>query len=271
MSKREVPAVLTIAGSDSGGGSGVQADLKTFAALRCHGLSVITCVTAQNPNVITGVEPCSAEMIRKQLEAVNAFRPRAAKTGMLFSTEIIKVVAEFFRSERRVALVVDPVAVATSGATLLLSGAIATLKADLLPLATLVTPNVPEAEALLRIKIREPEDLRIAARAFHEQFGCAALVKGGHLGRSNVAIDVLHDGATEFLLEAPRAKNIPTHGTGCTYASAIAALLARGESLQDAVFGAKKLITSAIYQSVKVGPFSVLDPLLERLKTRQNA
>lgn len=264
MSKRELPAVLTIAGSDSGGGAGVQADLKTFAALRCHGLSVITCVTAQNPRAVTAVEACSSEIVHDQLDAVSAFRPRAAKTGMLFSAKIIRTVAEFFRIERRIALVVDPVAVATSGAKLLRADAIATLKKGLLPLATLVTPNVPEAETLLGLKIREPEDLRVAARAFHEQFGCAALVKGGHLATKNVAIDVLHDGSTEFLLESPRAKNVTTHGTGCTYAAGIAALLARGESLQDAVFGAKSFITNAIHQSVKVGPFEALNPLFER-------
>lgn len=264
MSKRELPAVLTVAGSDSGGGAGVQADLKTFAALRCHGLSVITCVTAQNPSAVTGVEACSEEIIRKQFDAVNAFRPRAAKTGMLFSAPIIRTVAEFFQTERRIALVVDPVAVATSGAKLLRRDAIATLQNELLPLATLITPNVPEAETLLGIKIREPEDLRVAARAFHEQYGCAALIKGGHLATKDVAIDLLHDGATELLLEAPRARNVATHGTGCTYAGAIAALLARGESVQDAVFGAKSFVTNAIHQSVNVGPFTALNPLFER-------
>jgi hydroxymethylpyrimidine/phosphomethylpyrimidine kinase len=261
MPKRELPPALTVAGSDSGGGAGVQADLKTFAALHTHGLSVITCITAQNPRAVNAIEPCSLRMIEQQLEAVSAFKPRAAKTGMLFSAEIISLVAKHFRDKRSVALVVDPVAVATSGAKLLRGDAVATLKRELLPIAALVTPNVPEAEALVGMKIREPEHLRVAARLLHERFGCPALIKGGHLRTKDVAIDVFYDGKTELLLEAPRAQRVATHGTGCTYAAAITALLARGQRLPDALAGAKAFVTNAIHSSVKSGPFSALNPL----------
>ncbi len=261
MRKRtKLPVAMTMAGSDSGGGAGIQADLKTFAALGTHGVSVITSITAQNPRGVTGVEACSTRIITQQLEAVLAFSPAAAKTGMLFSAQIIRAVAKFFRANSRIKLVVDPVMIATSGSRLLQDDAVAALKRDLLPLAALVTPNTVEAEALIGRTLREPEDLRMAARAMHEQFGCGALIKGGHLKTGTTAIDVFFDGKTELLLEAPRAIGVATHGTGCTYAAAIAAHLARGETLVDAVKKAKQLITNAIHHSVAAGPFTVLNP-----------
>ncbi|HMJ91762.1 MAG TPA: bifunctional hydroxymethylpyrimidine kinase/phosphomethylpyrimidine kinase [Candidatus Acidoferrum sp.] len=260
MKRAKLPVAMTVAGSDSGGGAGVQADLKTFAALGTHGVSVITSITAQNPRGVTAVEACSVKIIDEQLRAVAAFRPAAAKTGMLFSAEIIVAVAAFFRAHKNIKLIVDPVMIATSGARLLRPDAIQSLRRELLPLATLVTPNTAEAEALTGLRVREPEDLRTVARALHREFGCAALVKGGHLNTRTVAIDVFFDGQSELLLEAPRAVRVATHGTGCTYAAAITAEISRGKTLSDAVTDAKEFITGAIYGSMTAGPFTVLNP-----------
>ena len=259
MSKNSnLPIALTIAGSDSGGGAGIQADLKTFAALGVHGTSAITCVTAQNPKQVLAVEPCSAAMVRKQLEAVFAeLPPSAAKTGMLYSAEIIRAVAKFFRS-RKIPLVVDPVMVATSGRPLLKPDAIKILCRELLPLATLVTPNLPEAALLISRPLSSIEDLRHAARELHRRFGCAALVKGGHLRGAREAADIFFDGKIELLLTAPFVRGIRTHGTGCTYSAAIAAHLAGGLDLPTAVARAKEYITVAIAQSRKAAGHSVL-------------
>ena len=262
MRKREEgPVALTIAGSDSGGGAGIQADLKTFAALGVHGTSAITCITAQNPKRVIGIEACSVKIVRAQIEAVfSELRPAAAKTGMLFSEEIIRAAARWFAREHRCPLIVDPVMIATSGARLLEANAIKALTRDLLPLATLVTPNVPEAEALLGTFVREPEQLRQAARQIHERFGCAALVKGGHLQNTSEAIDIFFDGSVELLLSSPRVRGVRTHGTGCTYSAAITAHLARGEKLERAVRLAKEFITRAIATSRRVHRHDVLNP-----------
>ena len=255
---KSLPVALTIAGSDSGGGAGIQADLKTFAALGVHGTSAIACLTAQNPKRVLGVEPCSPKMLRQQMEAVfEELPPRAAKTGMLFSPENIATVAAYFgRSPsaiRRCPLVVDPVMVSTSGARLLKPAAEKTLKEKLLPLAALVTPNLDEAEILAEQKIREPEDLRSAARKIVSRYGCAALVKGGHLKGSAEALDIFFDGKTELLLSAPFVKGVSTHGTGCTYSAAIVAALALGHDLPQAVEIGKNFITAAITESYRVG------------------
>jgi len=176
--RQQFPVALTIAGSDSGGGAGIQADLKTFASLGVHGATVLTCVTAQNPRAVLGIEPCSPDMVRRQLEAVfEGFNPATAKTGMLYSTEIIRVVARFM-GQHRLPLVVDPVMISTSGVRLLKATAIRALLNDLLPLARLVTPNVPEAEILAGRRIRSVENLRAAAREIHGRFGCAP--RGAH-------------------------------------------------------------------------------------------
>ena len=254
-----MPGALTIAGSDSGGGAGVQADLKTFAALKVHGTSAITCITAQNPKSVTAVEPCSAKIVRAQLEAVfSELPPRAAKTGMLFSAEIIRTVARWFE-DRKCPLVVDPVMVATSGARLLKSDAVKALKSDLLPRAMVITPNVPEAEALLGLRIQEPEGLRHAARELHRHFGCAALVKGGHLKKFNEAIDILFDGTTEWMFSTPRVSGVKTHGTGCTFSAAITGFLARGEKLDRAAHLAKGFVAHAITTSQKIHGHDVLN------------
>lgn len=260
-----LPVALTIAGSDSGGGAGIQADLKTFAALGAHGTSVITCITAQNPRRVTGIEPVSPRMVRAQLEAVfDELPPRAVKTGMLYSAGIIGAVAAFWESRRKArgapALVVDPVMVATSGAVLLRPDAIRALRERLLPLATLLTPNADEAALLTGRKLRSLEDLRTAARQLHEQFGAAALVKGGHLPLSD-AVDVFFDGRTWLTLRARRVRGVSTHGTGCTYSAAIAAGLAHGWTLVEAVRRAKRFVSRAIAASYRAAGHDVLHPL----------
>lgn len=261
MKRATLPIALTIAGSDSGGGAGLQADLKTFTALGCHGTTAITCITAQNPRTVLGIQPIRANIVRKQIEAVFAeLPPCAVKTGMLFSTEIIATIANFFAGGKRPPLIVDPVMVATSGAVLLKPSAIRALKERLLPLATLVTPNLDEAQLLLERKLRSLEDLLDAAAELHAQFGCAALVKGGHLKLGADAVDVLFDGNHFTVLKARRVKGVSTHGTGCTYSAAIAAHLARGEKLAVAVARAKEFITRAIAQSYRAHKHWVLNP-----------
>jgi hydroxymethylpyrimidine/phosphomethylpyrimidine kinase len=254
------PVVLTIAGSDSGGGAGIQADLATFTALGVHGTSAIACVTAQNPRAVTGIQACTAEMVRRQIEAVFAeLHPAATKTGMLFSRRIVDTVADFFERHRPSVLVVDPVMVSTSGARLLKPDAIRALCHRLLPLATLVTPNLDEAKILAERPLVSVEDLRFAARFIHQRYGCGVLVKGGHLRDSAQAIDIFFDGTQELLLSAPFAKKVSTHGTGCTYSAAITAGCALGFPLEKAVALAKNFITQAIHQSIQVGNHSVLN------------
>ena len=244
------PVALTIAGSDSGGGAGIQADLKTFASLGVHGTTAVTCITAQNPRSVQCVHGCPAAILRQQIKCVfQELSPRAVKTGMLFAPGLVEVVVHFFRRGNRPPLVVDPVAVATSGKTLLRRGSFDLIRRDLLPLATLVTPNVFEAQALLGRSLRSVEDLRLAARELNLQFGCAALLKGGHLPGMKEAVDIFYDGHVELLLCAPFIKGIKTHGTGCTYSAAITAYLAWGWNLPDAVGMAKRYITDAIARS----------------------
>jgi hydroxymethylpyrimidine/phosphomethylpyrimidine kinase len=262
MRRRErQPVALSVAGSDSGGGAGLQADLKSFAALGVHGASVVTCLTAQNPREVRAVRPCAPAFVRAQLEAVFAELPiGAAKTGMLCTRGIVREVARWFREGRQPPLVVDPVMVATSGARLLEPGAVRALQDELLPLAILATPNLDEAGLLTSLDIRDEEGLRAAARALWRRHGCAVLVKGGHL-RGSRAADVFYDGRTELLLEAPRVRGVATHGTGCTYSAAVAAALACGLSLPDAVVRAKRHVTQAIAHSRRAGRHDVLDPL----------
>jgi len=259
------PMALTIAGSDSGGGAGIQADLKTFTALDVHGTSAIACITAQNPRRVLAVEPCSPKVLRLQIEAVfEELPPAAVKTGMLFSAENVRVVTEFFGARvarPRVWLIVDPVMVSTSGAVLLKPAAIKILKEELLPLATLATPNLHEAEILTGRKLTSVEDLRAAARQIRTRFGCAALVKGGHLRGGCEAVDVFFDGRTELLLSAPFIKGVRTHGTGCTCSAAIAGYLARGCNLPRAVKRAKEFVTQAIIGSYRIGKHSALNQL----------
>jgi len=275
--RKKLPVALTIAGSDSGGGAGVQADLKTFAALGVHGASAIACLTAQNPKRVLSIETVSPKMLRQQLEAVfEELQPRAVKTGMLFSAENISIVAKFFQNvaamkraelkrnalRRRAStlqrfnalpLIVDPILISTSGAKLLEPKALKILKEKLLPLAALVTPNLSEAEILSGQKIFSLEEMSAAARKIHAQFGCAVLVKGGHLPNSREATDIFFDGKNEFLLSVPFVKNIRTHGTGCVYSAAICAALALGKNLPQAIQIGKNFVTAAIANSYKIG------------------
>ena len=270
IKRKQLPVALTIAGSDSGGGAGIQADLKTFAALGVHGASAIACLTAQNPRRVLGLEPASPKMLRRQIQAVfEELRPGAVKTGMLFSADNVRVVATFFRNPeseiRNPKLVVDPVMVSTSGARLLEPAAIKMLSEKLLPLATLVTPNLDEAEILTGHRPASVEEMRQAAREIHSRFGCAALVKGGHLRNSTgatkprrreggrEAVDIFFDGKTELLLSAPFVKGVRSHGTGCTYSAAICAALALGHDLPRAVEIGKRFVTAAISGSYKIG------------------
>jgi len=204
------------------------------------------------------VEPCSPKMLRQQIEAVfEELPPAAVKTGMLFSPGNIKVVVNFFRTPhsalRTPPLVVDPVMVSTSGVRLLQPAAEKILREKVLPLATLVTPNLDEAEILADQKISSPEDLRSAAREIRSRYGCAVLVKGGHLKNSREALDVFFDGETELLLSAPFVRGVSTHGTGCTYSAAICAALALGHDLPHAVEIGKNFITAAIAGSYRIG------------------
>lgn len=257
------PIALTIAGSDSGGGAGIQADLKTFCALGVHPATAITCLTAQNPRRVTAIQPCRPEILRAQLAAVfEELAPDAVKTGMLYSTGLVRVVAGWFREfpGQRPPLVVDPVMIATSGASLVKASVVSVLSRELFPMASLITPNLDEAEALLGgRKVRSVEEMRGAARALHERFGCATLVKGGHLRGCKVAVDIFFDGKEEYLLEAPFIRGVSTHGTGCTYSAAITAYLARGEDLLRSVQQAKSYITQAVAQSYRAGRHSVLN------------
>jgi hydroxymethylpyrimidine/phosphomethylpyrimidine kinase len=267
--KRRFPIALTIAGSDSGGGAGLQADLKAFAAIGVHGTSAITCLTAQNPMGVFGIQAATPDMVRRQIEVVFAeLPPVAVKTGMLFSTAIIGVVVEQFSAKGAPPLVVDPVMVATSGARLLKPSAIKALLEELLPLATLVTPNLDEAEILLGHPVRTLDALRTAAKEIHGRYGCAALVKGGHLSADDLAVDFFNDGQTELLLTSPRVRGVSTHGTGCTYSAAVTAYLALGRELPDAVARAKQFITTSIAESVRIGEHWALDPLAAREKQK---
>ena len=264
ITRKTLPVALTIAGSDSGGGAGIQADLKTFAALGVHGTCAIACLTAQNPKRVLAVEPCSPKMLRQQIEAVfEELNPAAVKTGMLFSAENILVVAKFFQNwELEIGnwkLVVDPVMVSTSGARLLQPAAEKVLREKLLPLAALATPNLDEAEILAEQKISSPEDLRAVVRKIHSRYGCAVLVKGGHLKNSRMAIDVFYDGKNELLLSAPFVKGVSTHGTGCTYSAAICAALALDHDLPHAVEIGKNFITAAIADSYRIGKYFALN------------
>ena len=263
MTRHErIPLALTIAGSDSGGGAGIQADLKTFASLGVHGTNAITCITAQNPKGVQGIQACSARMVRQQIEAVfDELPPAAVKTGMLFSHEIINVVARFFSGGKRPPLIVDPVMVAASGARLLRPSAVKTLQNKLLPLATLVTPNLDEAVILSGRDLKSVHDLRTAAREIRARYGCAALVKGGHVRGLKEAADIFFDGRNELLLTAPFIRGVATHGTGCTYSAAITGYLALGCGLPHAVELAKQYITSAIAQSTTTGGHAVLNHL----------
>lgn len=248
-----MPVALTIAGSDSGGGAGIQADLKTFAALGVFGTSAITCITAQNPSGVSGILPIDPDMVDKQIKAVcEGFPVAAAKTGMLYSASIIKTVAADDIRQGIPILVVDPVMVAASGARLLKEDAIDALCRELLPQARVVTPNLHEAEILLGRKIKSHDELRAAAREIGDRFDVAVVVKGGHLPGEEV-IDVLYDEGEEFVLTGPRISAPESHGAGCAFSAAITACLAKGMLLSDAVLKAKDFVRQALELAEPVG------------------
>lgn len=244
--------ILTVAGSDSCGGAGIQADLKAITLLGAHGLSVITALTAQNTQGVFGIHPVPVEFIAAQWDAVCAdVAIDAVKTGMLWNAQVIGTVAGKIRRSKIPIRVCDPVMVSKSGASLLNEDGCAALVRALLPLCTLVTPNIPEARILSGCTIRTTRDMELAARRIHRLGADSVLIKGGH--RRGAAIDVLYDGSKVYRLSTPRIATAHTHGTGCTLASAIAVELARGDSLLDAVTKAKEFVAKAIAHAVPLG------------------
>jgi hydroxymethylpyrimidine/phosphomethylpyrimidine kinase len=247
-----IPKALTIAGSDSGGGAGIQADLKTFSAFRVFGMSVITAVTAQNSLGVQGVENLPPAFVAQQLRSVlEDFGADAAKCGMLSTAPIIEAVSAGLTERRIEKLVVDPVMVAKSGDRLLEPEARAALADRILPLALLVTPNLPEAEVLAGMRVAEPEDMEEAARRIHTMGPRYVLVKGGHL--KGDATDLLWNGRDFTRFSTPRIDSQNTHGTGCTFSAAIVAGLARGQALGDAIRSAKAYVTRAIREGFQAG------------------
>ena len=249
---RKVPKALTIAGSDSGAGAGIQADLKTFAALGVYGTSVITAITAQNTVGVTRVLELPPDLVAAQIDAViQDIGAHALKTGMLANAAIIEVVAEKIKEHRLENLVVDPVMVAKSGDLLLRRDAIEALRSCLLPLAATVTPNLPEAAELAGIAVSTQRDIHEAAKRILGMGAKSVVVKGGH--RKGPAIDIFYDGKKFRELKAARIPTRNTHGTGCTFSAAIAASLAKGKKLEEAVVQAKRYITHAIRKGFAIG------------------
>ncbi|MBS7625918.1 bifunctional hydroxymethylpyrimidine kinase/phosphomethylpyrimidine kinase [Candidatus Bathyarchaeota archaeon] len=246
------PKALTIAGVDSGGGAGIAADLKTFAALGVHGMSAVTSVTAQNTQTVTAIHDLPATMVKAQIEAViEDIGVDAAKTGMLHTSEIIEAVAYEIR-KYGFPTVVDPVMVAKSGATLLEPAAVKTLKNKLLPLAKVVTPNIPEAEVLSDLKIKSLREAADAAMKISRNGPAAVVIKGGHL-QEDVSVDLLYMDGELRRFEADRVNTDTTHGTGCSFSAAITAELAKGKDIPEAVESAKRLITDAVRFGLKIG------------------
>ena len=249
---KSIRKALTIAGSDSGAGAGIQADLKTFAALGVYGTSAITAITAQNTVGVSQVLALSPKLVGAQIDAIiDDIGAHALKTGMLANRAIIEVVVKKIREHRLKNLVVDPVMVATSGDLLIEKNAVAALRNKLIPLATVVTPNIPEAEELTGMKLLTEVEIREAAKRIVKMGARTVVIKGGHL--KGPAIDLFYDGKKFIELTAPRIRTKNTHGTGCTFSAAIAAYLAKGEKLDRAVARAKQFITQAIQSSFTIG------------------
>lgn len=243
---------LSIAGSDSSGGAGIQADIKTMMANGVYAMTAITALTAQNTTGVTSIMEATPEFLGDQMDCIfTDIYPDAVKIGMVSSGDLIRKIAEKLKQYKAVNIVVDPVMVATSGARLISEDAIEVLKKELIPLATVVTPNIPEAEVLSGITVKNEEDMIAAAAKISEQYHCAVLLKGGH--QINDANDLLyHDGTYEWYY-GKRIANPNTHGTGCTLSSAIASNLAKGSSLSEAVEKAKKYISGALGDMLDLG------------------
>jgi hydroxymethylpyrimidine/phosphomethylpyrimidine kinase len=260
--ERSLPVVMSIAGSDSSGGAGIQADLNTFAALGVFGTTSITCVTAQNPGRVESIHAVPAEMVGRQIDLVcEAFPVAAAKTGMLYSAEIIRAVAAADISQGIPILVVDPVMVATSGARLLKGDAITALCEELLPQARVITPNLHEAEILTGHSIGSVDELRRAAREIGTKFDVACVAKGGSLGGDQV-VDVLYDEGEEHVFTAPRIAAAHSHGAGCVFSAALTAYLAKGLLMADATQRAKSFVAAALAHALRIGdtrPLNLFD------------
>lgn len=249
-----IPRALTIAGSDSGGGAGIQADLKTFTAFSVFGISVITSITAQNTRSVLGIRDLPPEFVELQIDAVlSDIGADAVKTGMLSNEEIILAVAGKIKEYRVEKLVIDPVMRAKGGDVLLKSEAEKALIEELLPLSFIVTPNIPEAEALSGIPISSIQDMKKAAKKIKSLGARNVLIKGGHLENTSESTDILYDGKDFYNFSTPRIETKNTHGTGCTYSSAICAGLAKGLYLTEAIEGAKRYVTEAIRRSFNLG------------------
>lgn len=246
--------VTTIAGSDSGGGAGIQADLKTFQELKVFGTSAITSLTAQNTKGVHGVFPADPSFVRQQLEVLlDDFDIASMKTGMLYSSELIRTVADVLKG-RNIPLVVDPVMIAKGGASLLHAEAVETIRTVLLPLATVVTPNIPEAEELTGITIKNHADKRKAAEKMLEFGAKCVVMKGGHLHNEQLAEDeIFFADGTSFMIQSERIDTKNTHGTGCTFSAAITAFIARGFTLKEAIIEAKRFIQMAITNDLQLG------------------
>lgn len=274
MSDNRYPHVMTIAGSDSGGGAGIQADLKTFSALHTFGTTVVTAVTAQNTREVAAIAEVPEEVVIAQIDSViEDIGVSAIKTGMLSSRRIIVNVVDRLEAWGVPHLVVDPVMVSKSGAPLLSQDAVASLRDELLPIASIVTPNIPEAEILADHKIRRNDDIETVARIIHDKGPKLVVIKGGHLEGSPV--DLVFDGTTIHRLEAQRVDTTNTHGTGCTFSAAITAFLAHGIEPIEAVRLAKLYVTNALEHSFAVGsgysPVNHLAPLPQAILERLGA
>jgi hydroxymethylpyrimidine/phosphomethylpyrimidine kinase len=258
----KIPCALTIAGSDSGGGAGIQADLKTFAALGVHGMSAITSITAQNTVAVTAIQDVDEEVIKAQIDAVvSDIGVDAAKTGMLHTKNIIHCVSKEIE-EHGFPVVVDPVMIAKSGALLLKPEAIHSLINELLPLATIVTPNVMEAEKLSNIKINSLESAKESAKAISRLGPKAVVIKGGHMPVGKKVIDILYYEGEFKILEAEYIEAKTTHGTGCSFSAAIAAEIAKGKEIPEAIELAKKFITQSIRYGIRIGKgYGPVNPL----------
>jgi hydroxymethylpyrimidine/phosphomethylpyrimidine kinase len=244
---------LTIAGSDPGGGAGIQADLKMFAAFGVYGTSVITAVTAQNTIGVDAIAPLSADFVTAQIEAVAGdIVLHATKVGMLATSAIVEAVAAAIEDLELPIVVVDPLLVSSSGERLLDADGVQTLCAELLPLARVATPNIPEAEALSGHRIQSLDDAREAARRIRDRGPRAVIITGGHASAADV-IDLLLDGDEFYEFRVPRVESKPTHGTGCTYASALAAGLALGFAMTDAARDAQQFVAGAIRHALPIG------------------
>lgn len=266
--------VLTIAGSDCSGGAGIQADLKTITMNGCYGMSVITALTAQNTTGVSAIENVTPAMVRAQLDVIfTDIPPDAIKIGMLSSAEIVETIAERLRFYHAKNIVLDPVMVATSGASLSTNAAIQEMQSALFPLATVITPNLPEAETLLGASILNDEAMRTAAKTLAHRYHCAVLLKGGH--RLTDANDLLYLNDTFHWFNAKHITNPNTHGTGCTLSSAIAAHLAKGLPLIDAITAAKTYLTNALLANLNLGkgkgPLNHLFALSEHFNCSKSA